>query len=75
MLTYANELARLSQYSIRGAKMAVDAIAGGLPGESPTFRALIEQAAAGEDFAEGRSAFLSKRAPEFRFRGRLDPLD
>lgn len=73
--TYASELARLSQHSIRGAKRAIEAIAGGLGQESPAFRGMIEQAAAGEDFAEGRSAFLNKRAPEFHFRGRLDPLD
>jgi enoyl-CoA hydratase/carnithine racemase len=72
---YGEELARLSQQSIRSGKRAVDAIVGGLGEESPAFRALIEQAAAGEDFAEGRSAFLNKRPPQFRFRGRLDPLD
>jgi enoyl-CoA hydratase/carnithine racemase len=70
-LAYASELARLSQYSIRGAKIAVAAVADDLDEESPAFRALIEGAAAGEDFAEGRSAFLNKRAPQFRFRGRL----
>jgi enoyl-CoA hydratase/carnithine racemase len=72
---YASELASLSQYSVRGAKRAVEAIAGGLDGESSAFRAMIERAAAGEDFAEGRSAFLEKRAPQFRFRGQLDPMD
>ncbi len=71
---YAGELARLSQRSIRGAKIAIEAIAGGLGAETPAFRAMVEGAAAGEDFAEGRSAFLDKRAPQFRFRGRLDPL-
>jgi hypothetical protein len=35
---------------------------------------MLEDAAAGADFAEGRSAFLGKRGPQFRFRGRLDPL-
>jgi len=73
--TYGEELARLSQHSIRAGKRAVDAIVGGLAEESPAFRVLIEHAAAGEDFAEGRSAFLNKRPPQFRFRGRLDPLD
>jgi enoyl-CoA hydratase/carnithine racemase len=75
VLTYADELTRLSQFSIRGAKRAVDAIAGGLDRESPAFRALIGRAAAGEDFAEGRSAFLAGRTPNFRFGGPLDPLD
>ncbi|WP_158812752.1 enoyl-CoA hydratase/isomerase family protein [Methylocapsa sp. S129] len=73
VLAYARELASLSQYSVRGGKMAIDAIAGGLDQESPAFRALVERAAAGEDFAEARSASRAKRAPEFRFRGRLAP--
>jgi enoyl-CoA hydratase/carnithine racemase len=73
-LDYATELTGLSQYSIRGAKRAVDAIAAGLETESGAFRGLIEQAAAGEDFAEGRAAFVGKRAPQFRFRGPLEPL-
>jgi len=75
VLAYAGELARLSQHSIRGGKNAIEAIAGGLTDESPAFRAMIERAGAGEDFAEGWSAFLEKRAPKFRFRGRLDRLD
>ena len=74
ILAYAGELAKLSQHSIRGAKMAVEVVASGLAQESPAFRNLIEQAAAGEDYLEGRSAYLNKRAPEFTFRGRLTPL-
>ncbi|MGA2044315.1 MAG: enoyl-CoA hydratase-related protein [Roseiarcus sp.] len=72
---YAEDLARLSQLSIRGAKFAVDAIAGGLSAETGAFRALVEQAAAGEDFAEGRAAFMAKRTPRFGFRGRGAPVD
>lgn len=68
---YARELAGLSQYSIRAEKIAVDAIAGGLGTETPDFRALIEDAAAGEDYVEGRNAFLTKRTPQFR--GRRGP--
>jgi enoyl-CoA hydratase/carnithine racemase len=75
IIAYGEELARLSQHSIRGGKRAVDAIAAGLAEESPAFRALIERAAAGEDFTEGRAAFSDKRAPNFRFRGRIGPLD
>ncbi len=74
ILAYARELAKLSQHSIRGAKIAVEAIAGGLTLENPAFRSLIEGAAAGEDYFEGRSAYLNKRAPIFTFRGRLAPL-
>ena len=75
VLAYARELASLSQYSVRGGKMAIDAIAGGLGQESPAFRGLVERATAGEDFAEARSASLAKRAPGFRFRGQLAPPD
>jgi enoyl-CoA hydratase/carnithine racemase len=72
---YAAELSRLSQKSIRGAKRAIDAIARGMNAESPAFRALIEDAALGEDFAEGRAAFAAKRAPDFRFRGPTSAVD
>ena len=71
---YAAELARLSQRSIRGAKRAVDAIARGMPDESPAFREAVEDAALGEDFREGRAAFAEKRAPAFTFRGRTDAV-
>ncbi len=67
--SYAAELTRLSQRSIRGAKRAVDAIAGGLREETPEFREAVEAAALGEDFSEGRAAFQEKRAPGFTFRG------
>lgn len=69
---YGTELAGLSQHSIRAGKRAVEAIVDGLTSESPAFRGLIEQAAAGEDFAEGRTAFLERRPPRFRFRGPVD---
>ena len=71
---YAVELAALSQFSIRGAKKAVAAIAAGLEKETRSFREMVERAALGEDFVEGRAAFLAKRKPYFRFRGRLDPI-
>jgi len=73
--SYAEELAHLSQYSIRGSKLAVDAIARGLTKETPAFRALLEDAARRPDSVEGRNAFAAKRAPRFTFRGRLDALD
>jgi len=74
VIGYARGLAALSQASIRGAKRAVDAIAAGMAVETPAFRALVEQAALGEDFAEGRAAFAEKRAPNFACRTATAPL-
>ena len=68
-LGYARGLADLSQTSIRSAKRAIDAIAGGLTVETPSFRALIEAAALGPDFAEGRAAFAQRRPARFEARG------
>jgi enoyl-CoA hydratase/carnithine racemase len=73
--TYARDLSKLSQRSIRGAKFAVEAIAGGMTSETEAFRRLIEDAARGEDCIEGRAAFAEKRPPVFRSRARLHPLD
>ena len=67
-------LAELSQASIRGAKRAVEAIAAGMTVETPAFRALVESAALGVDFAEGRAAFAEKRAAKFSSRGATVPL-
>ena len=72
---YARDLAGLSQYSIRGAKFAVETITRGLTTETQAFRRLIEDAARGEDSGEGRLAFAGKRAANFTFRGRVERLD
>jgi enoyl-CoA hydratase/carnithine racemase len=53
---------KLSQSSIRGAKKAVRAA---LDADTQTLRALVESAALGEDFREGRTAFREKRPPRF----------
>src|SRR5579871_126446 len=73
-LGYARELATLSQTSIRGAKRAVEAIASGMAAETPAYRGLVEGAALGADFAEGRAAFLEKRSPRFTGRASTSPL-
>jgi enoyl-CoA hydratase/carnithine racemase len=71
---YALELARLSQFSIRGSKAAVEAVAGGLAKETPAFRRLIQRAAAERDWVEGAKAFAEKRSPCFASRRRVGPL-
>lgn len=74
VLGYARGLAELSQASIRAAKRTVEVIAAGMIVETPAFRALVESAAFGVDFAEGRAAFAGKRAAKFSFRGATLPL-
>ena len=59
--TYAREIAGLSQTSVRGAKRAVELVGGGENG----LHDLVEAAATGEDFREGRAAFVQKRTPRF----------
>jgi enoyl-CoA hydratase/carnithine racemase len=58
----ARAWASLSRGSIRGAKKAVRAA---LAGDASTLRTLVEAAAMGEDFREGRAAFKAKRPPRF----------
>ncbi len=60
---YARELAALSQTSIRGAKAMIDALGG--DGPEVGLRALVEAAAQGEDFQEGRAAYAERRRPKF----------
>jgi enoyl-CoA hydratase/carnithine racemase len=60
--TYARDLTTLSGASIRGAKKAVRAA---LAGDSAGLRGLVETAALGVDFQEGRAAYQAKRAPRF----------
>jgi enoyl-CoA hydratase/carnithine racemase len=73
VMLYAEDLARLSQTSIRGAKIAIAQIAAGLSSESDEFRQRIEQAPLGEDFIEGRAAFAEKRTARFTSGGNIAP--
>jgi 3-hydroxyacyl-CoA dehydrogenase len=62
------QIAAASQWTARRAKAIVSLIADGETGETDeTARWLIE-AVEGEDFREGRDAFLGKRKPAFPFR-------
>jgi len=73
-LGYARGLADLSQTSIRGARRTVEAVVAGMTVETPAFRALVESASLGADFAEGRAAFAEKRTARFSSRGATLPL-
>lgn len=64
---YAAQLATLAPLSQQGAKYILNGLTlGGFDAEQAA--TLIDEAAASEDYAEGRAAFAARRAP--RFRGR-----
>jgi enoyl-CoA hydratase/carnithine racemase len=65
---YIAALCAVSQYSVRGAKAMLRAIAGGATAAPPRLRELAEQAFAGGDFHEACSALAQKRNPAFPWR-------
>jgi enoyl-CoA hydratase len=64
-LAWAGELANLAPLSLRGHKLALEAIADGRD-DDPGAAAARERAWASADAAEGRQAFLEKRPADFR---------
>jgi enoyl-CoA hydratase/carnithine racemase len=65
---YLAALCAVSQYSLRGVKAMLRAIAGGAAGEPPRLREWAEQAFAGTDFREACAAVAQKRPPVFPWR-------
>lgn len=65
---YVAAICSQSQYSVRGAKALLRAVAGGASADTPQTRAMFEQAFAGEDFREACAALRDKRAPRFTWR-------
>lgn len=65
-LQFADDLETNAPLSINGAKRLLDSlVAGGTPLTDEQVNALVDEAAASKDYAEGRKAFSEKRSPSF----------
>jgi len=65
---FADELANLSQTTIRAVKKIVGLIAHGAVDDTPESKGLSVGAFEGPDYREGRDSFLQKRKPKFTVR-------
>jgi enoyl-CoA hydratase/carnithine racemase len=65
VMIYAEQLAGLSQTSIRTAKAVVNGISDALLADAGRYAAMVDSSFDGQDFQEGYKAFLEKRSPNF----------
>ena len=66
-LAFASHMASRAPMSVKGAKLAINAIAAGeMNNVSKEYEALRARAADSRDYAEGRAAFMEKRQPVFQ---------
>ena len=66
-IEYASHIAERAPMSVRGAKLAINAIASGnMESVQDEYERLRDTAADSADYAEGQRAFLEKRKPNFR---------
>jgi enoyl-CoA hydratase/carnithine racemase len=66
-LAFASHIAARAPMSVKGAKLAINAIAAGnMAKVSDEYEALRSRAADSNDYAEGRAAFMGKRQPVFQ---------
>ena len=66
---FAQQIAAVSQYSVRGIKDFVQRILDGQHDDDERTADVFRKAHEGEDAAEGVRAFLERRAPNFRWNG------
>ncbi len=67
-LAFAEQLANLSQFSVRTINKVVKTITSGADESTPEMNAMIMSGFEGEDYREGRGAFLEKRKAKFTYR-------
>jgi enoyl-CoA hydratase/carnithine racemase len=65
VMAYAAQLSALSQTSIRAAKAMINAMGAPDKADAASFDQVFAESFSGPDFAEGREAFLARRAPKF----------
>ena len=65
LMDYARQLAGLSMQSIRAAKSIINGLTGPEHADMDALRRTFEATFEGEDFQEGRQAFLERRTPRF----------
>lgn len=65
---FAEQLCRLSQFTVRATKQVIREILQGAVEDTEISRRLFEQQFESPDYVEGRRAFLEKRAPRFTYR-------
>jgi len=67
-MDFVRSLSDLSQFTIRSVKAMVREIVDGAIDDNAVSQALFEQQFKGQDYLEGRRAFMEKRPPKFTYR-------
>ncbi len=65
-LAYAEQICSVSRFTTKAAKKVIAMIQAGESDDNEETRQMFMDAFQGEDFREGRAAFLEKRKPEFK---------
>jgi len=71
-LSFAQQMAQVSQYSVRGIKQTIRLILDGQHDDDDVTAKMFKDASTAMDVVEGVRAFLEKRSPAFRWNGEGD---